>query len=365
MSETIELPADIGEALKRALELFELTWRLRAISDGAGGTAIAVAFQQWPKDAHELADALRAAKLAIVPILPELTQARTEVFSFGVTSRPTAFAMLLYQAEATDHVLTSIRTKRTVNEVGVAILEWPPLTIDDFDKTHWAMASFPKVALEGWNQLKATIEFEAWQAARRRREKELPSREGVNEPHSAITPTEPTANGKPGATVGRRPWTQDAVNNQLAAMKDGHYFDLVRKIGDGDQVAKKGARDAYGRNKLAVKIGCSPAQITKSPVWIEMALALQLPRGSHGKVARPVRIGHDIAVESASKAAGDTTESDIIRRETIGMIRASTDAEEAGALIFKLESGEITDDVAREIVDTIASRLEDRKSDFP
>jgi hypothetical protein len=171
-----------------------------------------------------------------------------------------------------------------------------------------------------------------------------------------------TASG--GAKKQKR-WTRQEVDTaikQLRAEKASTYYDLVENVRLGLRGAKKKAKELFGRNALARRFGLrSPALVTYSPVWQEIAEELDLPhKGEEMKrLGGRGRTGYEMAAEEKAEEVGDTTFRRVTRNETVSLIRRSLPADHAEATISMLEAGQITDDSARQIVQLDIQRRKD------
>jgi hypothetical protein len=164
-----------------------------------------------------------------------------------------------------------------------------------------------------------------------------------------------------------RSWTQDdldAAIRKYKADRAGSYYGLREAVREGRGGAREQAQKRFGRNAIAKALGVKArAMVSKSPAWQEMADELGLPR--KGRKKRPLdknkRIGYGFAEEEKAEAMGEQTVDKVLRNETIAQIRQNMDPKDAEATLNSLESGGITDDGAREIVQLyIASKKDDR-----
>jgi hypothetical protein len=170
-----------------------------------------------------------------------------------------------------------------------------------------------------------------------------------------------------GGKVPVRSWTQtdlDAAIRNYKSQRSSTYGDLVDAIKRDKPGAQKSAQRVYGRNVLARELGVkSRAMITKSPEWQAIADELRLPRGK--RKARPKvgkKIGHDIAVEQQAVDVGVPIVDQVVRNETIRLIRKSMSNTEAEATVEKLVRGDMTDEQARELIGEVADQTDDQRS---
>lgn len=103
--------------------------------------------------------------------------------------------------------------------------------------------------------------------------------------------------------------------------------------------------------------------VTYSPAWQKIADELGL-RGRSSKSGSPreQRIGIDIALEKQALATGESAVDQVVRRETIALVKKSMPALEAEATVEKLQRGEITDDQARELIEVSADQKQDDRT---
>ncbi len=155
----------------------------------------------------------------------------------------------------------------------------------------------------------------------------------------------------------KQSWTQpdlDKAIEEYKARRSSNFHQLVECVQRGDKGAKKAAQKIFGRNAIARALGVkASAMVSKSPVWCGIAGALGLREAAAKK-----KIGLNIAMEERAVAAPVTEVDRVIRRETVGIIRqAFPDTSQgracAEATIEKLTRGEMTDDQAREMVETL------------
>ena len=165
--------------------------------------------------------------------------------------------------------------------------------------------------------------------------------------------------------VPKRSWLQDDLDEEIrtyAAKRAINYRELVDAVKNGDPGAIKSARTVFGRNALARALGVkSPAMITKSPAWQEIAAELGLPRGKQLSKLRQ-RVGLDMALEDDVDAANRPVINQVIENETIRLIRKYMPTETAECILERIERGEITDDEARELVAQVKSQQQDDRS---
>jgi|GEM_PF-2569987 len=195
----------------------------------------------------------------------------------------------------------------------------------------------------------------------------------------AVLPGEAAPSGRKGKGRGNlRSWTQEDLDKAILEYKAARaatYADLREGLRKNSPVARKAAREVYGRNAIARALGVkSPSMVSKSPAWLAIAedLGLELRRGrSRGTrhTTRPGKIGYEMALErksatpapGADNAPADEALESAERQETIRRInrlaRSGRTAKEkadnqraADELLRKLQCEECTDEQARRVV---------------
>lgn len=160
-----------------------------------------------------------------------------------------------------------------------------------------------------------------------------------------------------------RSWTRSDLDNAIheyKAKRASIYHNLVQAVKRGGEGAKNDARRLFGRNAVARALGVkAKAMVTYSPAWQQIANELGLRGSQKGKLARAQRVGLSIAIEQAAMAS---EEDEVVRRETVELIKKSMPPEAAEPTIEKLYRREITDDEAREIIDTYADQNKDDRT---
>ena len=178
--------------------------------------------------------------------------------------------------------------------------------------------------------------------------------------------TDPETEGKAKASrrsraVPKRSWLQDDLDEEIRKYKAHRasiYKELVERVREGRPGAIRAATKVFGRNLLVDKLGVkSPAMVTNSKVWQEIAEELKLKKD--GVAPRRGRVGLDPALDKKADEEGGSVLDLVVNSETIRLINKWMRKEEAEATIFKLQSGEITDDQARELVKYCRSRNKD------
>ena len=159
--------------------------------------------------------------------------------------------------------------------------------------------------------------------------------------------------------VEKRSFTQpdlDAAIREYKARRASRYSELVAALGRGDRRAAKAAREMFGRNVIVHALGVrSPAMVTNSTVWQEIALDLDLDcEAKRGKASPKKKVGHKIALDDTAEARGDTTASQVDRNETIQLLNLHLAPDAAEATLDKLERGLMTDEDARKMVEEVA-----------
>ena len=134
--------------------------------------------------------------------------------------------------------------------------------------------------------------------------------------------------------------------------------DAVKKVRPG---AIRAARKTFGRNAIAKKLGVkAPAMVSKSEAWQEIAGELQFGKKHHAGKPRK-RTGLDLAVAEASEACSDSAADEAVRNETLRLIQRTLPREAAEALSNQLSIGNISDDKARQMIETYQDQEKDRK----
>ena len=180
------------------------------------------------------------------------------------------------------------------------------------------------------------------------------------------------------ATPTKRSWTQPELNDAIQA-EITKYAEAITSARNGSEAALQNIHKLFRRNPLADRLGGESARkmVSKSPVWISLADEFELPRKTNKTATkRPKKIGYVIAGETAAEAAGDTTEANVIRRETVALLDKAIanvrnpDREERKiyrealvAVKDQLTRGAIDDDAARKIVELHQSQQQDDHSD--
>jgi hypothetical protein len=91
--------------------------------------------------------------------------------------------------------------------------------------------------------------------------------------------------------------------------------------------------------------------VSKSPAWQEIAAELRLGREDGRRLDKSKRIGMQIATDRQAADEGASALDAVIRKETISIIRKSLPKDTADAVINLLETGQATDEQAREILE--------------
>lgn len=182
--------------------------------------------------------------------------------------------------------------------------------------------------------------------------KQEPQPPGDSGAQAAATPSAVPAEGSPTKIRDKpelRSWTQvdlDAAIREYKAKRAASYRDVLSGVKAGKKGAIKAAGRIWGRNAVARALGVKArAMVTKSPAWREIAEELRLLRGPK----RGSKINFEQA-EAEKANEGDSVSDDVIRKETISLIRRSLPHGAADEMIERLISGEISDDHARRTV---------------
>lgn len=168
---------------------------------------------------------------------------------------------------------------------------------------------------------------------------------------------------------GRRPiakqsksWTQQEADIEISKYKANRapqYYAMVNRIDALSGTRRKKtiseARKVFGRNVIAKATGIPAGMVSNSPEWatIKNALAFDESLGVKSHFGK--------AVEDASEAAGNQTEADVFRRETVRLVNERIGQhftkEQATLLIEQLSRGECTDEQARQAIRTLDDNL--------
>jgi hypothetical protein len=148
-----------------------------------------------------------------------------------------------------------------------------------------------------------------------------------------------------------------------------HYLDRYEKASSEDRRrVTDEARKVFGRNHVARQLEANPTMVGNSREWRPSAVALGLTKDTDAARGVPTgsKVGLDIALEQAATKAGDITESEVQRRETIEYLnsvgKSIKDAERRDALSdvrSKFEMGDLPDEQARELADAIKKQDSD------
>jgi hypothetical protein len=159
------------------------------------------------------------------------------------------------------------------------------------------------------------------------------------------------------------PKSQEQVDAALEKYLADHaqvYVQLKKNVQDNLPSAIEAARELFGRNVLANKIGCrTPGRVSESPVYKKIQSELRLAQGTTAGVNRS---GYEMSVEKASNKAGNVTFDAIVNSETRELITTSLPRDEAEAMIHRLEMGETTDEQAREMIKLFHEQRADSKA---
>jgi hypothetical protein len=162
----------------------------------------------------------------------------------------------------------------------------------------------------------------------------------------------------------KRSWTQVDLDEEIRrfkAQRSSNYSELVANVKKGKAGAIKSARAMFGRNVIvrALRVK-SAAMVSNSPVWQEIAdeLGLRGQTASRPSAGRS-KVGLDVALEKHAEATPESVVDDVIRRETIRLIRTAMAGEEAEATIEKLQRGDFDDEAARDLIDLYSEQRRD------
>jgi hypothetical protein len=165
-----------------------------------------------------------------------------------------------------------------------------------------------------------------------------------------------------------RSYTQadlDAAIRDYKARRAPRCRELVEAVHSGKKGAIKCAQELFGRNAIARALGVKArAMVSKSEAWLEIARELQLPHknAKQGGLNRQRRIGLEIADERKAQVSSQTVLSEVIRNETIAIVRKALPQDLAESVIQKLEAGEIDDDGARQMIELAQAQQKDDRT---
>jgi len=192
--------------------------------------------------------------------------------------------------------------------------------------------------------------------------------EATNEPKATTdSASKPVGKRKCQQGPPLRSWTQTDLDEEIRKYKASRarsFSDMAAGIKAGKAGARKSAREVFGRNAVARKLGVkAPAMVSKSPVWQEIADELRLRRPSKTGGSSPLRrIGIDIAVEEKAAMTSEPVVDQIVREETIRLVTKTMPEAAATATVEKLVHGEISDDKARELIEIFAAQSQDDRT---
>ena len=169
-------------------------------------------------------------------------------------------------------------------------------------------------------------------------------------------PVAPAAHPAKAKAAGKRSWTQPELDTKIRSEIE-KYPDLIAAVKKGKTGAKRDARKMFGRNALAKRLGVkSSRMVSLSTPWQELADSLGLLRKSR----RRAKVGLDVALEQKADADHSNVAAEAIRRETKRIIEGAIESAKGKnqkasfvSLLEKFDLGEVTDDQARRIVETL------------
>jgi hypothetical protein len=180
-------------------------------------------------------------------------------------------------------------------------------------------------------------------------------------PAAPPQPAEPAGNPQPefapaaaakGALQSTPPkvkWTQKMADAEIQRYCDQHK-DARDAALHGRPDVRKAALQIFRRIAIHKKTGITKTLITNSSVFSQICEELGINR-KRGQAVK--KIGFDIAEERRAEAAGDQTQANVERRETIQMVNASTLPQpEKDWLFDQLDNGSQSDDEVRETLKT-------------
>jgi len=186
-----------------------------------------------------------------------------------------------------------------------------------------------------------------------------------NTAHGPLAPNPKPATKRPSGDPEKRSWLQHDLDDAIRKYKAKHastYHDLVKGVRAGRKVAIDAARDIFGRNAIARALGVkAQAMVSKSPPWREIAEELKLTSGEGRSLGGARRMGLDIAIESKAEEEGVTPLDELVKKETLALVKKSMPPEVAANLIERLEAGTIDDEEVREMVILYEDQQSDQK----
>ncbi len=185
-------------------------------------------------------------------------------------------------------------------------------------------------------------------------------------PHAAATGTKPR---------GKKVEAEKAIRHYIVDQQS--YYDRLKpRCQANDPAAIEQAEKTFGRNKLAQVLVLSAGMVSSTTAWKRIKADLFCgPRDAVSTIRHSGRrrvgidsgrVGLDIAEEFAGKARGDLTGDTVVRNETLQLIdNANMPTETAEQIINQLTAGDISDNAAREMIESYregeASRLADHR----
>lgn len=165
----------------------------------------------------------------------------------------------------------------------------------------------------------------------------------------------------------KRSWTQPDLDAEVKK-EIAKYPEMLASARRGSKGAKTEVRKTLGRNAIAKRLGVrAQKMVSKCPDWIQLADEFGMRRKGT-KVPRSTKVGFAIAEETAAVAAGDTTEADVTRRETLqrineAMLQANRRTRQTlEQLADEVARGQRSDEEARTLVETYTEQQQDSRS---
>ncbi len=171
---------------------------------------------------------------------------------------------------------------------------------------------------------------------------------------------------KTSKAVPPRSWIQTELNEAIRKYKadrSSSFSELKDAVRRGQKDAKLSAQKLFGRNVIKRALGVkSPAMVTNSEVWQELADELLLARGKGRNASRLKKIGFEIAMEAQASEVSPQPIDAAVRSETIRLVHSSLPIDQSEPILEKLQRGEITEDEARAMIDLVKEQKRDLKT---
>jgi hypothetical protein len=153
---------------------------------------------------------------------------------------------------------------------------------------------------------------------------------------------------------GNKPDAEKAIGHYVVE-RQNYYDSLKPRCQQNDAAAIRQARATFGRNTLVKNLHLSGGTVSSTAAWTKINADLfHGPRDGLATIRHSgQKVGADIAEETAGQARGSVTFDEVIRHETIDLIRkANMPAAAAEQFVNQLTAGDIDDDDAREMLES-------------